>query len=182
MGRSAASLRIVAGEFGGRRIAGPDGERFRPTAERTREAVFSMLGPVDGDSVLDLYCGSGALGFEALSRGAGDLTLVDRAIDLARENAVRLGVGGRCRLHEDDALGFLGADDRLYDLVLLDPPYRLADRLGPQLDHLLSERLTPTGRIVVESAGAAPMRLSLPLLRERRYGRSLVRIHEREAG
>jgi 16S rRNA (guanine966-N2)-methyltransferase len=174
---SRSHLRIVAGELGGRRLTSPDRDAFRPSTERTREAIFSMLGPLDGLSALDLFCGSGALGLEALSRGAGHLTLVDSEIALATENVARLGVGERCELFGADAVEFLVRAQRRFDLVLCDPPYRLAARLGPKLDKPLADRLTPGGRVVVESPRDSPLQLALPLLRERRYGRSLVRIH-----
>lgn len=176
--RPGPSLRIVAGEFGGRRLRSPPADGVRPSAERTREAIFSMLGPIEELRVLDLFCGSGALGLEALSRGAADLTLVDTTIDTAAANVELLEVGERCELVERDALAYLGEWRRRFDLVLCDPPYRLADRLGPELDSLLPARLTEGARVIVESPrGGSPL-LSLPLTRERRYGAAMVRVHE----
>jgi 16S rRNA (guanine966-N2)-methyltransferase len=179
-------LRIVAGELGGRRLHSPPPDAgVRPSAERTREAIFSMLGPLQGARVLDLYCGSGALGLEAISRGAAVLTLVDERINTAAGNVELLDVGDRCRLREGDALALLAACEARFDLVLCDPPYRLADRLGRTLDRLLTDRLRPGGRVVVESSPDHPLSLSLTLLRERRYGSALVRIYgepRREAG
>lgn len=177
-----ARLRIVGGELGGRRIHAPPGERLRPTAERTREAIFSMLGPLQGASVLDLFCGTGALGLEALSRGAATVTLVDTEIDPAARNVELLAVGDRCTLVEADALSFLESGAERFDLVLCDPPYRLADRLGSQLEKPLERRLAPGARVVVESAPDAPIDLTLPLARERRYGAARVRIYEAGAG
>jgi 16S rRNA (guanine966-N2)-methyltransferase len=175
-GPGSARLRIVAGELAGRRIHAPAGGRLRPSTGRTREAIFSMLGPLRGESVLDLYCGTGALGFEALSRGAGELTLVDTEIAHAAGNVERLGLGDRCTLVETDALSFLASGSERFDLVLCDPPYRLADRLGSELDRLLEGRLAAGARVVVESAPDAPLELSLPLERDRRYGAARVRI------
>jgi 16S rRNA (guanine966-N2)-methyltransferase len=171
------SLRIVAGELGGRRLpAGPPaGER--PTAERTREAVFSMLGPLAGERVLELYCGTGAYALEALSRGAAGATLVDLEVGPAAENAEALGVSARCSIERADALRWLGGGGSRFDLVFCDPPYRLADRLGGELDKLLPARLSAGARVITESAVGAPLELGLPLLRERRYGGALVRIH-----
>lgn len=172
------SLRIVAGRFGGRHLASPaPASGVRPTAERTREAIFSMLGPIEGDAVLDLFCGSGALGLEALSRGAGEVTLVDAAVRTAERNVETLGAAADCRIVAAEALDWLAAARGTYDLVLCDPPYRLADRLAPELDKLLPPRLRPGGRIVVESSSRGGVCLSLPLLRERRYGATIVRIH-----
>ncbi len=170
-------LRIVSGEFGGRRLISPAGETIRPSAERTREAVFSMLGPLDGERVLDLFCGTGAYGLEALSRGAAAATLVDEQIETAAANVAELGLDGRCELAASDALAFLDRDVSTYDLVFCDPPYRLADRLGPDLDRSLPDRLRPGARVIVESSSARPLRLSMPVLRERTYGAATVSIH-----
>jgi len=176
-------LRIVAGEFGGRRLRSPRGE-VRPSAERTREAIFSMLGPVSG-SVLDLYCGSGALGLEALSRGAAHATFVDRDVTTVRDNAEALGAEGRCTLIRADLPRALEAGGPLsgerFGLVLCDPPYRLADRLGPQLDKLLPGVLSRPGILIVESSADSPMRLSLPLRSERRYGAAHVGVYDAPA-
>lgn len=169
-------MRIVAGELGGRRIAAPR-SGVRPTGERVREALFSVLGDVGGLSVLDLFCGTGALGIEAISRGASAATLVDLDIRLAERNVAQLGIAARCTLHRGDALRFLARDRGRYDLVLCDPPYRLARRLGPELDSLLDARLAEGGRVVVEAAASDPLELALPLQDERRYGSTLLRIH-----
>jgi 16S rRNA (guanine966-N2)-methyltransferase len=173
--RRARGLRVVAGELGGRRLASPPGD-VRPSTERTREAVFSMLGEISG-AALDLYCGSGAFGIEALSRGAAHATFVDADLRTVRENVRELGIGGRSELVRADALSFLGSDGGEYDLVFCDPPYRLADRLGPELRKLLPPRLRKGARVIAESSPELPLELGLPLLRERRYGSALVRIH-----
>ena len=185
-GEGAPRLRIVAGELGGRRLRSPpiDGADVRPTAERTREAIFSMLGPggVDGASVLDLFCGSGALGLEALSRGAARATFVDRRIETAAANVAELGVGERAELIDAKLPGAIEPGGTLagshYDLVLCDPPYRLAPLIGPELDKPLADLLAPGGLLIVESAAAEPMALSLPLSRERTYGAAHVAIYE----
>ncbi len=120
--------RIIAGEFGGRTLAVPRGRETRPTADRVREAWMSILGPrLEGALVLDLFAGSGALGLEAISRGAESAVFVERAgaaIELIRSNIVVLGVSDRARVVRGDALRFaaeLGAG--AYAIVLADPPY-----------------------------------------------------------
>src|SRR5688572_10312703 len=115
-------LRITAGEFGGRRIKGPGRTSdLRPTTERVREAVFSILGPIDGARVLDLYCGTGAMGIEAISRGAAQATLVDINPRLAAENVELLELGKRASAVGKDAVLFLdGASEGAFDLVLCD--------------------------------------------------------------
>jgi 16S rRNA (guanine966-N2)-methyltransferase len=154
----------------------------RPTADRVREALFAMLGDVSGAHVLDLFCGTGALGIEALSRGAAEATFVDLDPDLARTNVEELGLAERVRVIGSDALEFCATDPGRYDLVLCDPPYRLAAALGPELDRALPARLAAGARVIVESSPGAPLGLSLPMLRERRYGASLIRIHAEPGG
>jgi len=146
-----------------------------------REAVFSILGDIRGTSVLDLFCGTGALAIEALSRGAAEATLVDTAIGAAARNAGDLELGSRARLVRGDALAFLGGDQATYDLVFCDPPYRIARRIAPDLDKLLNPRLRASGRLIAETATGEEMELSLPLLDERSYGATSVRIHGRSA-
>ncbi len=176
-------MRIVAGELKGRRLISPgSSEAVRPTADRVREAVFSILGRVEGATVLDLFCGTGALAIEALSRGAERATLVDSRTSLARRNASALGVSGRCEVVRGDAIRYLRRARRRFDLIFCDPPYRLADRLEGELDSLIGARLAEGGRLITESATRRPLSLGLPLLTERRYGDTTIRIHEGAAG
>jgi 16S rRNA (guanine966-N2)-methyltransferase len=175
-------VRVVAGAYRGRRIAAPPGRATRPTSDRVREALFSILGDrVAGARVLDLFAGSGALGIEALSRGAAQATFVESssaAIAVLRRNLDALGVEAEVR--RQDALAYLRSasrDARLYDLVFLDPPYRHASALGPELSTALGPVLAPGARVVAESDRRAPLELDLTLLDERRYGDTLIRIH-----
>ena len=177
-------MRVVAGELGGRRLVAPRGWRVRPTSDRVREAIFSALGDIDGSRVLDLYCGTGALAIEAVSRGASAATLVDRDLRAALGNVRQLGLQDRVDMVRADALKWLSGsraeDPRLrdpYDLIFIDPPYKLADRLGPELDLHLPGHLAKAGRVIAESSARSPLALSLPLLRERRYGGTLVTFH-----
>jgi 16S rRNA (guanine966-N2)-methyltransferase len=177
-------LRVIAGSYGGRRLTTPKGRTTRPTSERVREALFAMLGDVDGARVLDLFAGSGALGIEALSRGAREAVFVERdagAIAALKANLGVLGVGGeRAEVRREDALGALGrANERqeTYDLVLIDPPYGRAPELGPALAKALPVLLAPKARAVLESDRRAPLRLELVLAKERRYGDTEIRIY-----
>jgi 16S rRNA (guanine966-N2)-methyltransferase len=172
-------MRIVAGELGGRRLASPPRRlaAVRPTADRVREALFSILGGVSGATVLDLFCGTGALAIEALSRGAAHATMVDTHTSLARRNVADLELGGRCEIVRGDALRYLRREGRRFDLIFCDPPYRLADRLEGELDSLVPGRLAEDGRLITESAAHRPLRLSLPLLTQRRYGDTMIRVH-----
>jgi 16S rRNA (guanine966-N2)-methyltransferase len=175
--RDDSLMRVIAGELGGRTLVAPRGWRVRPTSDRVREAVFSALGDrVAGAVVLDLYCGTGALAIEALSRGAERAVLVDRDTRPALGNVERLGLRERAELVRADAgrwLGRLeeeGRGDR-FDLVFVDAPYRLADRVGQEIDTHLPRLLVPGGRVVVESGARRPLRLnSLEQVRQRRYG------------
>jgi 16S rRNA (guanine966-N2)-methyltransferase len=173
-------LRIVAGEFGGRRLATPPrrSAAVRPTSDRVREALFSILGDVGDARVLDLFCGTGALGIEALSRGAAHATLVDERTALVRRNVTVLGLGDRCEIVRSDARALLRRHRREFDLIFCDPPYRLADRLEGELDSLIPRRLAPGGRLIVEGAAHRPPRLSLPVVTERRYGDTVITIHQ----
>jgi 16S rRNA (guanine966-N2)-methyltransferase len=170
-------MRVTGGELRGRRLYVPK-TGIRPTTGRVREALFSMLGSVEGADVLDLFCGSGALGIEALSRGAATATLVDTRPDAVRRNIEALELGDRAEVVGGDAARFLRrAREAGFDLVLCDPPYRLADRLANALDPLIRHVLAPGGRVVVESSPDRPLPLSLPLRTERRHGDTLIRIH-----
>ncbi len=155
---------------------------MRPTTERVREAVFSILVDVGGARVLDLFCGSGALGIEAVSRGAAEATLVDTRPGAAERNVEELGISDRASVVRSDVVRFLGQADRsAYDLIFCDPPYTLADRFAAELDPLIQARLAEAGRVVVEASPEAPLDLSLPLRLERSYGETLLRVYEEPA-
>jgi 16S rRNA (guanine966-N2)-methyltransferase len=155
----------------------PKGTDVRPTADRVREALFSILGDVGGALVLDLYSGTGALAIEAVSRGAERATLVDTEPAAARRNVDALGVADRCEVVRADARRYLERETASFDLIFCDPPYKLADRLGPELTRLIPDRLAERGRVIVESDVRQPLQLELPLDVERRYGDTLIRIH-----
>ena len=171
-----ARLQVMGGEMKGRRLhAAAD---IRPTTGRIREALFSILGDVSDARVLDLFCGSGALGIEALSRGAAEATLVDTHTEEAAMNVEELGLAERATVVRSDTARFLGeAAPASFDLVLCDPPYRLADRLAGDLGPLIHRALAAGGRAVIESDPAAAMQLSLPLSVEKRYGGTMLRVH-----
>lgn len=176
-------MRIVAGEFGGRRLAAPRGRRTRPTPERVREALFSMLGPLEGKAALDLYAGSGALAIEALSRGADWALLVDNsraAIAAIEQNVEQLRITERIAWVDssvDLALRRIAADGHRFDLVFADPPYSDAGAASELLDRRLPQVLSEEARVVTESDRRSPIELArLQLERERRYGDTLIRI------
>jgi 16S rRNA (guanine966-N2)-methyltransferase len=174
-------VRIVAGKWRGRRIEAPRDERVRPTGDRVREAWLSIVNPHLPDArVLDLFAGSGALGFEALSRGAQHVDFVDiaaKSLSAIRANADSLGAGGDATMHRADALAFvrhLAAD--AYDVAFADPPYDLgiATRLAEQwlavpfatligIEHRASETLPGDGDV-------------------RRYGGTAITLYHRADG
>jgi 16S rRNA (guanine966-N2)-methyltransferase len=181
-------MRVIAGELKGQRLVAPRGWKVRPTSDRVREAVFSILGDrVDGARVIDLYCGTGALAIEALSRGAASAVLVDRDTRPALGNVQRLGLEERAELVRADVGRWLAqvsdaAAAGKFDLVFVDAPYRLADRVAQDLNIHLPHLLAAGGRAVIESGARRPLRIdSLEPLRQRRYGAADVAVYA-EAG
>jgi 16S rRNA (guanine966-N2)-methyltransferase len=171
-------VRIVAGAAKGRRLVAPKGDEVRPTADRVKEALFSSLQPqLPGSRVLDLYAGSGGLGLEALSRGAEQVTFVERAnasLTALRRNIEAVGLPGTTVVSDDAARTLRGeVPGGPFDLVFADPPYRLpkaqlADLLADVVGHL-----APGGTVVVERAardGAPPWPPELNPGDPRRYG------------
>ena len=177
-------MRVIAGRLGGRRLKAPSGNVTRPTSDRVREALFSMLGDVEGASVLDLFAGTGALGIEALSRGASSVVFVERnagAVRALTDNLQALAVEpAQTDVRRTDALVALRsarAREETYDLVFIDPPYRQAHDLGAELSMVMPSLLAPAARVVVESDRRAPLELGMQVERERRYGDTSIRIH-----
>jgi len=177
-------MRVIAGRLGGRRLKAPSGTVTRPTSDRVREALFSMLGNVEGASVLDMFAGTGALGIEALSRGASGVVFVERhagAVRALRDNLRALEIEpAQTDVRRADALTALRsarAREETYDLVFIDPPYRRAHDLGPELSAVMPSLLRPAARVVVESDRRAPLELGMQIEQERRYGDTSIRIH-----
>jgi 16S rRNA (guanine966-N2)-methyltransferase len=195
-------MRVIAGELGGRRLKAPAGRVTRPTSDRVREAVFGMLGDVGGRRVLDLFAGTGALGIEALSRGAQSAVFIERdagVVKVLKGNLAALGIGSEtAEVRRADALEALRSakmGQETYDLVFIDPPYGRArpapsasgppigERWGPELSAILPALLSPGARVVVESDRRAPLELELPRTgtgepeRSRRYGDTSITIH-----
>src|SRR2546423_10139249 len=163
-------VRVIAGRLGGRRLKAPRGRRTRPTSDRVREAVFALLGEVEGARVLDLFAGAGGLGIEALSRGAAQAVFVEQAgaaVEVLRDNLGALALDpAEAEVRHREALGALQSARRrseTYDLVFIDPPYDRAQGLERMLAELLPPLLGPGARVVVESDRRAPLRLALPL-------------------
>lgn len=166
---------MVAGTARGRRLAAPAGSATRPTSDRVRQATFNALeslGAVRRAQVLDLFAGSGALGIEALSRGASRVTFVDndpRALRVVRANLAATGLADAARVVRSDALRFLAEDCRVFDLVLLDPPYRFDDESWDALLRAVTAEL-----VVLESDRPIEVGPGWEVLRSKRYGGTVV--------
>jgi len=176
-------MRIIAGSRKGARIFAPKGRKVRPTGDRVREAAFNLIGPVEGMEVLDLFAGSGAMGLEALSRGAASVTFVESdrsAAEVILRNLDKLELKGADVLREDAGrkLASDAAAGRRYDLVLIDPPYRMLPRVLPALAEHLPAVLAPDGLVVVESDAREEPELPLPQRTSRKYGSVRVTVFE----
>jgi 16S rRNA (guanine966-N2)-methyltransferase len=168
-------VRVVAGSRKGHRISAPPGVVTRPTGDRVREAAFALIGPVEGARVLDLFAGSGALGIEALSRGAARCVFVESdraACAVITKNLEKLRLTSAIVLCQD-VLAVLREDRgrrHRYDLVLVDAPYEDWVRHEPRLGDLLADVLERDGLVVIETAARVEPSLPLALVTSRRYG------------
>ena len=172
-------MRIIAGSRKGHTIYAPKGMDTRPTGDRVREAAFNLIGPVDGASVLDLFAGSGALGLEALSRGAERAVFVEsdrEAVQAIKRNLEKLQLPGEVQL--EDALRFLATERRRFDLVLVDPPYERFADFAPRLARYLPAVLGENGLLVVETAAREEPDLPLAQRTSRRYGAARITLFE----
>ena len=175
-------MRVIAGEAKGRRLVGSRTGSFRPTTDRVREALFSMIGPaVSGARVLDLYAGSGALGIEALSRGAASAVLVDSdraAAQAIQANLARTGLEARATVLNQSAERFLSRPAGVFDLIFLDPPYPVGLPVDA-LDGLVAGGfLAEGGEVVVETSAGLAVEpepcAGLAVAAHRRYGDSAL--------
>jgi 16S rRNA (guanine966-N2)-methyltransferase len=176
-------MRIIAGSRKGARIFAPGGRETRPTGDRVREAAFNLIGPVDGMEVLDLFAGSGAMGLEALSRGAARATFVESDREAAQaivRNLEKLDFADATvlRLDASRKLATDATSGRRYDLVLIDPPYRMLTGFLPVLEAHLPAVVAPQGMVVVESDAREEPELPLPKRTSRRYGSARVTVFE----
>ena len=171
-------MRVIAGKLRGRRIAAPKGTSTRPTSDFVRETAFNLIGPVDGAAVLDLYAGSGALGIEALSRGAERALFVESSREACRTIGANLAaLGLKATVLCQDAERALGHERGSYDLILADPPYDFAayERLAPHFVRLLAE----DGLVVLQTpAKAEPALEGLNVRTSRRYGSARLTLFE----
>lgn len=173
-------MRVISGTARGRKLLSLDGLDTRPTTDRVKESVFNIVMPyLRGAKVLDLFAGSGALGIEALSRGAVHCTFVEHsraAADIVRQNLANTRLSEAARLAEGDALSFLERETETYSLIFLDPPYD-GGFYGPALSRI-AERgiLAADGVLVLEKRAGAeiPVPEGLEILKERKYGKTTI--------
>ena len=180
-------MRIITGKAKGIRLKTLDGDSTRPTSERVKEAVFSMLqGDMDNREVLDLFAGSGQMGLEAVSRGAAHATMIDNspfAIKVISENAQKTKLDQYCTIKKDEALSFLRfSKSKKYDIIFLDPPYS-ANLYRPSLEAMLRyDVLKNTSIIVCESdtedifESDEMLSSSFDVIKHSRYGRIFITI------
>jgi 16S rRNA (guanine966-N2)-methyltransferase len=176
-------MRVIAGSRKGHKLAAPRGLDTRPTSDRVRENIFNLVGPVDGAKVLDLFAGSGALGIEALSRGAASAVFVESDSDAVRtieRNLDRLRLTG-ARVVQGDAVRTIAQEANTgakYDLVLVDPPYGMLIEIQPRLARHLPALLAADGLAVVETDARSVPELPLPVRTSRKYGQTRVTLFE----
>jgi len=182
-------MRVIAGRLGGRRLSAPRGRGTRPTSDRVREALFSMLGDIEGAVVLDLYAGTGALGIEALSRGARRAVFVENArpaLAALAENLATLGIEGEARVVAQPVAraSDLVVREGPFDLILVDPPYAALAEAAATVARVVGSQgagggLAPGGRLVIEHASrdAAPEIPGLSLIRTRSYGEASLSLY-----
>jgi 16S rRNA (guanine966-N2)-methyltransferase len=178
-------MRVIAGRLGGRRLVAPRGLATRPTSDRVREALFSVLGDLSGAVVLDLYAGTGALGIEALSRGAARATFVESArpaLSALRDNLAALDLQGCTEVVSQPVSRAAAGLSGPFDLVFADPPYAAVDEV-PAAIAAMGTALTPAARVVVEHAARspAPAICGLSARPTRTYGDTAVTVYDREA-
>ena len=176
-------MRVIAGSRKGHKLAAPRGFDTRPTSDRVRENIFNLVGPVDDAKVLDLFAGSGALGIEALSRGATSAVFVDDDADAVRaieRNLDRLRLTGARVVHGDvvRTIAQEATTGAKYDLVLVDPPYGMLTEIQPRLARHLPPLLAAAGLLVVESDARTELELPLSVRTSRRYGQTRVTLFE----
>jgi 16S rRNA (guanine966-N2)-methyltransferase len=173
-------MRIIAGTRKGHTIHAPRGADTRPTSDRVRENVFNILGPIDGAAVLDLYAGSGAMGMEALSRGAVRAVLVESDRDAVRtieRNLDKLRL--KATVLERDALAVLATERTKYDLVFVDPPYDMYPELESKLARYLPRVLGDDSVVVLETDARTEPKLPLEQRTSRKYGQTRVTVYGR---
>ena len=171
-------MRVISGSARGKKLIGSEGLDVRPTLDRVKESVFNMIAfDIPESNVLDLFCGSGALGIEALSRGADSAVFVDSSsasISITKQNLAATHLADRAQTLQSDSVDFLNSTKQTFDIILIDPPYK-AQLYGPVLSAIIKNGLLrPNGKIILESAYDDPPEIPegcFSEIREKKYGK-----------
>jgi len=176
-------MRVIAGYLGGRTFESPNDDKTHPMSEKMRGAIFNMLGDIEGLTVLDAFAGSWALSFEAISRGAATVTVIDnnkKAYEVIRKNAERLKVENKLTIIKTEASRWVQQNNqKTFDIVLLDPPYSAID---PVLVENLAFHAKIGGLVVISLAADYSLQISkslFKLLTQKSYGDSQLQIYRR---
>lgn len=181
-------MRVITGQAKGRRLKAPRGMNTRPTSDRTKESLFNIIGDkVTNAGILDLYAGTGAIGIEALSRGAGRAVFVEkdpRVVRIIRENLELTGLAGQAQVicrDADDAVGYFAAQAKNFDIIFLDPPY-MRNMLQKTLETLAKYKIVaPGGWVITESSKLdllPDMSGNLKKIRQERYGDTILSFYQ----
>ena len=177
-------MRIIAGERRGHKLIEFSGEDIRPTTDRVKESLFNLIQEYVSDAdVLDMFSGSGALSFEALSRGANSATCLDidkRSIDVIRKNCASLNYEQKCEIINTSCFDFLKRCTKQYDLILLDPPYN-KDFIEKTLSEIVQHGIIADDGIIVLESDSTDFHSdfgNLQLLKQRKYGRTYITVYQ----
>ncbi len=180
-------MRIISGSARGIRLKTLEGDATRPTAERTKEAVFSMLqGDVEDRVVLDLFAGSGQMGLEAVSRGAASAVLIDKsleAVKIIKENAIKTHLENRCDIRKDEYLSYLKKNiGKKFDVIFIDPPYA-SNFYQPSLQALLDGGFLKESTLIICESGEenifgvnSSLEKCFKVIKKSKYGRAFITI------
>lgn len=179
-------MRIISGSRRGHKLLEFSGQDVRPTTDRVKESIFNIIqGFVPDARVLDMFCGSGALSFEALSRGAADAVCLDidaRSIDIIRKNAAALKFEDKCEILNISCFDYISRNKRKFDIIFLDPPYNKGF-IEPVLEMIVKENVLSDDGIVMLESDSTDFHSEiegLTVYRQRRYGRTYITVYKRD--
>lgn len=179
-------MRIISGSRRGHKLIEFQGDSVRPTTDRVKESIFNLIQEYVPESVcLDMFAGSGALSFEAISRGAARAVLVDkdkRSVDIIRKNVQSLGFEEQCEIRNDDCFIYAERTGEKFDIIFLDPPYN-RNFIEPVLSAIVDKELLSDGGIVVlesDDTDFSGEKEGLLVLKQRKYGRTYITVYEKQ--
>ena len=179
-------MRIISGSRRGHKLIEFQGDSVRPTTDRVKESIFNLIQEYVPESVcLDMFAGSGALSFEAISRGAARAVLVDkdkRSVDIIKKNTASLGFEEQCEIRNEDCFIYAERTGEKFDIIFLDPPYN-RNFIEPVLDAIVDKELLSDGGIVVlesDDTDFSGEKEGLAILKQRKYGRTYITVYEKQ--